>query len=135
MLLLPSTLCLVKEARISTDLHKCSGYLMTGIQTFVPGKGCSERIVRMSSWCGQSSGFEHNTQYNNSYSDTSFGSKISVWKVYRWGWRDGSVVKSSGGSSRSPEFNSQQPHGGSRSSIIRCPLLVCLKTSTLYSYT
>jgi hypothetical protein len=29
------------------------------------------------------------------------------------GWRDGSVVKSTGGSSRGPEFYSQQPHGGS----------------------
>jgi hypothetical protein len=28
------------------------------------------------------------------------------------GWRDGSVVKSSDCSSRGPEFNSQQPHGG-----------------------
>ena len=27
------------------------------------------------------------------------------------GWRDGSVVKSSGCSSTEPEFNSQQPHG------------------------
>jgi hypothetical protein len=30
-------------------------------------------------------------------------------------WRDGSVVKSS---SRGPEFNSQQPHGGSQPSVI-----------------
>jgi hypothetical protein len=29
------------------------------------------------------------------------------------GWRDGSVVKSTDCSSRGPEFNSQQPHGGS----------------------
>jgi hypothetical protein len=29
------------------------------------------------------------------------------------GWRDGSEVKSTGCSSRDPEFNSQQPHGGS----------------------
>ena len=28
------------------------------------------------------------------------------------GWRDGSVVKSTDCSSRGPEFNSQQPHGG-----------------------
>ena len=27
-------------------------------------------------------------------------------------WRDGSVVKSTGCSSRGPEFKSQQPHGG-----------------------
>jgi hypothetical protein len=28
-------------------------------------------------------------------------------------WRDGSHIKGSGCSSRGPEFNSQQPHGGS----------------------
>jgi hypothetical protein len=32
------------------------------------------------------------------------------------GWRDGSAVKSTGCSSRGPEFNSQQPHGGSQDS-------------------
>jgi hypothetical protein len=30
------------------------------------------------------------------------------------GWRDGSVVKSTSCSSRGPEFNSQQSHGGSQ---------------------
>jgi hypothetical protein len=34
------------------------------------------------------------------------------------GWRDGSVVKSTDCSSRGPEFNSQQPHGGSQSSVM-----------------
>jgi hypothetical protein len=29
------------------------------------------------------------------------------------GWRDGTAVKSIDCSSRGPEFNSQQPHGGS----------------------
>jgi hypothetical protein len=33
------------------------------------------------------------------------------------GWSDGSVVKSTDGSSRGPEFNSQQPHGGSQPSV------------------
>jgi hypothetical protein len=33
------------------------------------------------------------------------------------GWRDGSVVKSSDCSFRGPEFNSQQPHGGSQPSV------------------
>jgi len=32
----------------------------------------------------------------------------------KWGWRDGSVVKSTDCSSRGPEFYSQQPHGGSQ---------------------
>jgi hypothetical protein len=34
------------------------------------------------------------------------------------GWRDGSVVKGTDGSSKSPEFNSQQPHGGSQPSVM-----------------
>jgi hypothetical protein len=36
--------------------------------------------------------------------------------------------------SEGPEFKSQQPHGGSQPSVmeIRCPLLVCLKTATVY---
>jgi hypothetical protein len=33
------------------------------------------------------------------------------------GWRDGSAVKSTDCSSRGPEFNSQQLHGGSQPSI------------------
>jgi hypothetical protein len=43
-----------------------------------------------------------------------------------WGWRDISAVKSTDCSSRGPEFNSQQPHGGSQSICngIQCPLLV-----------
>jgi hypothetical protein len=34
------------------------------------------------------------------------------------GRRDGSVVKSTDCSSRGPEFNSQQPHGGSQPSVM-----------------
>jgi hypothetical protein len=34
------------------------------------------------------------------------------------GWRDGSVVKNTDCSSRGPEFNSQQPHGGSQPSVM-----------------
>jgi len=34
------------------------------------------------------------------------------------GWRDGSAVKSTDCSSRGPEFNSQQPHGGSQPSLM-----------------
>jgi hypothetical protein len=39
------------------------------------------------------------------------------------GWRDGSAVKSTDCSSRGPEFNSQQPHGGSQSSIMGSDVL------------
>jgi hypothetical protein len=39
------------------------------------------------------------------------------------GWRDGTAVKSTDCSSRSPEFNSQQPHGGSQPSVIRSDVL------------
>ena len=35
-----------------------------------------------------------------------------------WGWRDGSAVKSTICSSRGPEFNSQQPLGGSQLSVM-----------------
>jgi hypothetical protein len=33
-------------------------------------------------------------------------------------WRDGSAVKSTDCSSRGPEFNPQQPHGGSQPSVM-----------------
>jgi hypothetical protein len=39
-------------------------------------------------------------------------------KDWKEGWRDSSVVKSTGCSSRGPEFNSQQPHGGSQPSVM-----------------
>jgi hypothetical protein len=39
------------------------------------------------------------------------------------GWRDGSVVKSTVRSSRSPEFNFQQPHGSSQLSVMRSDTL------------
>jgi hypothetical protein len=38
--------------------------------------------------------------------------------TYIWGWRDGSEVKSTDCSSRGPEFNSQQSHGGSGLSVM-----------------
>jgi hypothetical protein len=40
-----------------------------------------------------------------------------------WNWRDGSEVKSTDCSSRGPEFNSQQPHGGSQPSIVESDAL------------
>ncbi|MDS4065654.1 hypothetical protein, partial [Enterococcus faecalis] len=43
--------------------------------------------------------------------------------MYFGGWRDGSVVKSTDCSSRGPEFNSQQPHGGSQPSVMRSDAL------------
>jgi hypothetical protein len=39
-------------------------------------------------------------------------------KFENQGWRDGSVVKSTGCSSRGPEFKSQQPHGSSQPSVV-----------------
>jgi hypothetical protein len=46
-------------------------------------------------------------------------------KLKSWlrGWRDGSEVKSTDYSSRGPEFNSQQPHGGSQPSVMRSDAL------------
>jgi hypothetical protein len=40
-------------------------------------------------------------------------------------WRDGSVVKSTDCSSRGLEFNSQQLHGGSQSSVMGSDALFC----------
>jgi hypothetical protein len=40
-------------------------------------------------------------------------------KSQKQGWRDGSVGKSADCSSESPEFKSQQPHGGSQPSVMR----------------
>jgi hypothetical protein len=51
-------------------------------------------------------------------------------------WRDGSEVKSTDCSHKGPEFNSQQPHGGSQPSVIGSDAHstgVCLKTATVYS--
>jgi hypothetical protein len=45
------------------------------------------------------------------------------------------VVKSTDCSSIGPKFKSQQSHGGSQPSVMEsdgCPLLVCLKTATMY---
>jgi hypothetical protein len=39
------------------------------------------------------------------------------------GWRDGSAGKSTDCSYEGPEFNSQQPHGGSQPSIMRSDAL------------
>jgi hypothetical protein len=39
------------------------------------------------------------------------------------GWRDGSAVESTDCSSRGPEFKSQQPHGGSQTSVMRSDVL------------
>jgi len=44
-------------------------------------------------------------------------------KYHVWGWRDGSVVKSTDCSSRGLEFKSQQPHGGSQPSVMRSDVL------------
>jgi hypothetical protein len=50
-------------------------------------------------------------------------------------WRNGLVVKIIDCSSRGPEFNSQQPHGGSQPSVMRSDALsgFCLKTVEVYT--
>jgi hypothetical protein len=45
------------------------------------------------------------------------GCSVGAYKKRR-DWRDGSAVKSTDCSSRGPEFNSQQPHGGSQPSVM-----------------
>jgi hypothetical protein len=44
--------------------------------------------------------------------------KVCLKKWKYGGWKDFSAVKSTGCSSRGPEFNSQQPHGGSQPSVM-----------------
>jgi hypothetical protein len=61
---------------------------------------------------------EHAENASNSVT----GPKL-VCKEERQGWRDGSVVKSTGYSSRGPEFNPQQPHGGSQPSVMESDAL------------
>jgi hypothetical protein len=43
--------------------------------------------------------------------------RLNKLKPEEEGWRDGSAVENTDCSSRGPEFNSQQPHGGSRPSV------------------
>jgi hypothetical protein len=50
-------------------------------------------------------------------------SKMYPQEIKNWDWRGGSVVKSTDCSSKGPEFNSQQPHGASQSSVIRSDAL------------
>ena len=50
-------------------------------------------------------------------------------RVTAGGWGDGSAVKSTDCSSEGPEFKFQQP---TICNEIGCPLLVCLKTATVY---
>jgi hypothetical protein len=51
------------------------------------------------------------------------------------GWRDSLGAKSTDCSSRGPEFNAQQPLGGSQPSVMGFDalFLVCLKTAAVYS--
>ena len=61
--------------------------------------------------------------------------KMGKTKSTKVGWRDGSVVKSTDCSSKGPEFNSQQPHGGSQPPVMGSDALFwCLKTAIVYSY-
>jgi hypothetical protein len=53
------------------------------------------------------------------------------------GWRDGLVVKSTDCSSRGPEFNSQQTHGGSQPSVMGSDDLfwcVCEDSNSVLTY-
>jgi hypothetical protein len=58
------------------------------------------------------------------------GEKIRI--QIKGGWRDGSAVKSTDCSSRGPEFNSQQPHGGSQPSVMGFNVLFGLKTRGIF---
>jgi hypothetical protein len=49
------------------------------------------------------------------------------------GWGDSSVVKNTNCSSRGPEFNSQQPHGGSQPSVMGSDVLFWCVAEDSYS--
>lgn len=48
---------------------------------------------------------------------------VRMAKIKNSGWRDGSAVKSTDCSSEGHEFKSQQPRGGSQSSVMRSDAL------------
>ena len=48
-------------------------------------------------------------------------------RMKKMGWRGSSVVKSTDCSFRGPEFNSQQPHGGSQPSIMGSDDFFCVQ--------
>jgi hypothetical protein len=50
---------------------------------------------------------------------------FEVSNIQAWGWRDVSVVKSTGCFSRGLEFDSQQPHDGSQPSVMGSDALFC----------
>jgi hypothetical protein len=54
-------------------------------------------------------------------------------KRVKVGWRAGSAVKSTDCSSRGPEFNSQQPHGGSQPSVMGSHALFWCVSEDSYS--
>jgi len=65
--------------------------------------------------------------------------QIKSIKCENWDWRDGSVVKSTDCSSRGPEFNSQQPHGGLQPSVMGSDALfwcvcVCEDNNSVVTY-
>ena len=62
--------------------------------------------------------------YLNLYFRTSSKKLHKLVETSLWGWRDGSAVKSTDCSAGGPGFNSQQPHGGSQSSVVGSDALV-----------
>jgi hypothetical protein len=78
--------------------------------------GCAQQLLTFGNFCFNSSLFcgpKLLASGNLTPADSSRGlRKKNV------GWRDGSASKSTDCSSRGPEFNSQQPHGGSQPSVI-----------------
>jgi hypothetical protein len=56
--------------------------------------------------------------------------RIAQCQEHVLGWRDGSEVKITDCSSRGPEFNSQQPHGGSQPSVMECDAPFCASRDT-----
>ena len=63
---------------------------------------------------------------------------VNQWKIQessKEGWRDGSAVKSTDCSSRGPEFNSQQTHGGSQPFVMGSDALFwCVWSARTHTY-
>ena len=64
-------------------------------------------------------------QYSDTHTSKIPMHMINLLKKNKREWWDGSEVKSTGCSSRDPEFSSQQPHGDSLSSVMRSDAIFC----------
>jgi hypothetical protein len=93
-----------------------------GVQTFTLAVMEAERAGSLSlrsAWSTEKNPWLHREKMSHSPTPTPQKRLfLYVKKCRLWDWSDGSAVKSNDYSSRTPEFNSQQPHGGSSQSPV-----------------